>query len=174
VILFLRFVGLINAAVWLGASIFFTFVAGPAFFSPEMQKLLTQAYAGAAAEIVIQRYFILHYCCGAIALAHIVAEWLLTGRPIDRLTAFIAMCAVVLSLIGGLWLQPQLRSLHRARYWGQGPEEREIAARTFRTWHGAAQVANLAMLGGLTVFFWRLTRPDPLAPRFDVRNKFTS
>src|SRR6266496_2641930 len=40
VIGFLRFLGILNAGVWLGAAIFFTFGAGPALFSQETQNLL--------------------------------------------------------------------------------------------------------------------------------------
>ncbi len=57
VIGFLRFIGLTNAAVWFGAAVFFTFVGGPAFFSPEMKHLLPPPYNGAAAELMIARVF---------------------------------------------------------------------------------------------------------------------
>ena len=62
----LRFIGMLNAAVWLGAVIFFTFVAAPAFFSQEMLSFLPRSYAGAAAQVVIKRLFTLHEVCGVI------------------------------------------------------------------------------------------------------------
>jgi len=67
VIGFLRFVGVVMTAVWFGASSFFTFFVGPAFFSMKMLDMLgvanvqsSRAYVGAAAQIVINRYFVLH------------------------------------------------------------------------------------------------------------------
>ena len=66
---FLRFFGVTVAAVWFGATVFFTCFAGPAFFTDEMKKLFPPPYNGAIAEIVLGRYFILHYLCGFLALA---------------------------------------------------------------------------------------------------------
>jgi len=37
---FLRIIALLNAAVWFGSIIFFTFAAGPAFFTDDMIQLL--------------------------------------------------------------------------------------------------------------------------------------
>ena len=58
---FLRFVGLLNAADGFGAAVFYAFIAGPAFASPEMGGLLTPAnfpfYSVAIAQIVASRYF---------------------------------------------------------------------------------------------------------------------
>src|SRR5678816_4102246 len=55
---FLRIIAIINAAVWFGSIVFFTFAAGPAFFTDEMIRLLGKAHAGAAAQLVVHRYFI--------------------------------------------------------------------------------------------------------------------
>jgi hypothetical protein len=62
VISFLRFLGVANAAIWLGAAVFVTCLAGPAFFSAEMLAVFggQRYYAGAAAEVFISRYFFLH------------------------------------------------------------------------------------------------------------------
>ena len=98
---FLRFVGVANAAMWFGASIFFTFSVGPAFFSDKMIGLLTRPYAGAAAQIVIERYFLFHELCGAVALVHLVAEWLYMGKPLQRLTLWLLLGILALGLVGG-------------------------------------------------------------------------
>ena len=37
--LVLRFIGVLNAAVWLGAALFFTFAVGPAFFTDEVKSM---------------------------------------------------------------------------------------------------------------------------------------
>jgi hypothetical protein len=177
VIGFLRFVGILNAAVWFGSAIFFTFSAGTAPFSPEMKSLLGANnypyFSGAIAQIFIARYFYFHLVCAAVAVVHFLAETLYLGKPLRRIqTALLAgLCAVV--LIGGFWLQPKLKGLHAIKYGvNTRPELREPAARSFRTWHGVSQVINLFAVAGLTVYLWRVANPsDPT--RFVSAAKFT-
>ena len=40
----LRFIGIVNAAIWLGAAVFATLGAGPAFFSEAVLRLVGRAY----------------------------------------------------------------------------------------------------------------------------------
>ena len=157
---FLRIVGVANAAVWFGASIFFTFSVGPAFFSDRMIQLLTRPYAGAAAQIVIERYFLFHQICGAIALAHLVAEWLYMGKPLQRLTLWLLLGIAVLGLVGAYSLQPRLKELHRTIYVpGLPAGQVDQAKRSFRVWHGVSQAINLVVISGVTVYLWRVTTP---------------
>jgi hypothetical protein len=170
-------VGVVNAGVWLGAAIFLTLGAGPAFFSPEMKTLLGPrsypVYSGAIAQIVIERYFILQHFCGSIALAHLIAEWLYTGKPMEKTTLGLLLSLFCLGLIGGFWMQPKMKSLHATKYGGATLELREQAAKSFRGWHGAARVLDLVMMGGLLVYLWRnLNRAD--APRFLSTDLFRS
>ena len=84
----LRLAGLLNAAVWFGGAMFFTWVAAPAVFSPEMKDLLGPKnypyYSGAVAQIVVARYFVLQYVCGAIALLHLFFEWMFLGKAVQK------------------------------------------------------------------------------------------
>jgi hypothetical protein len=160
VIGFLRFVGVANAAVWFGASIFFTFSIGPAFFSDKMIGLLTRPYAGAAAQIVIERYYFFHELCGGVALAHLVAEWLYMGKPLQRLTLWLLLGIFALGLVGGHSVQPKLRALHRTIYGpGSTPQQIVEAKQSFKLWHAASQALNLVVLGGVAVYLWRATTP---------------
>ena len=157
---FLRFVGVANAAMWFGASIFFTFSIGPAFLSDQMIGLLTRPYAGAAAQIVIERYFLFHELCGGVALAHLVAEWLYMGKPLQRLTLWLLLGILALGLVGGHSLQPKLRALHRTIYGpGSTPQQIVQAKQSFKFWHAASQALNLVVLGGVAVYLWRATTP---------------
>ena len=156
----LRFVGVGNAAMWFGASIFFTFSVGPAFFSDKMIGLLSRPYAGAAAQIVIERYFLFHEFCGLIALVHLVAEWLYMGKPLQRLTLWLLLGIFALGLVGGHSLQPKLRVLHRTIYGpGSTPQQIEQAKQSFKIWHAVSQCLNLVVLGGVAVYLWRATTP---------------
>ncbi len=75
-----------------------------------MIGLLTRPYAGAAAQILIERYFLFHELCGGVALAHLVAEWLYMGKPLQRLTLWLLLGIFALGLVGGHSLQPKLRA----------------------------------------------------------------
>jgi len=163
VISFLRFLGVANVAIWFGAAIFVTFFGGPVFFSPKMIHALADQkyYAGAAAQIFLGRYFLLHYVCGALALAHLLAEWLYLGRRLTRFTLGLLTLIIALTLFGGVWLQPKMHDLHHTMYFGT-PVEQAEATKTFRAWHGGSQAANLFVTAGLLVYFWRLTHPRRL------------
>jgi hypothetical protein len=153
-----------NAAVWLGAAVFFTFGAGPAFFSPDMQAVLGQKnypyFSGAIAQVVLARYFRLNLVCAVIALAHLLAEWLYMGRPARKFSLGLLAGLLLLILIGGGALQPHLKTLHVRRYALNAlPAARESAARSFRVWHALAQFLNVVMIGGLVIYVWRVTNP---------------
>ncbi|MBI2925047.1 MAG: DUF4149 domain-containing protein [Verrucomicrobia bacterium] len=168
----LRVIGTVNAAVWFGATVFFTFAAGPAFFSEAMLKLLGRPHAGAAAQIVLERYFLLHHWCGLIALAHLSAEWLYAGKPLSRFRLALLLTLFGLGLLGGYWLQPKMHKLHMDWYGARStPAMRERAQKSFGLWHGVAQGSNLLVLAGVLVYFWQVTHPEGL-PRFKGQNKF--
>ena len=151
-------VGVLNAAIWLGASVFFSFVAGPAFFSEDMLRLLGRPHAGAAAQVVIGRYFIVHQACALIALAHLFAEALYLGRPLYRQTLALLVALLILICVGHYGLQPKLQSLHLAMYRPGSPAPvQQMAARSFHVWHGMSQVFNLLVVVGVFVYFFRLT-----------------
>ena len=169
---FLRFLGLLNAAVWLGAAISFTIALGPAFFSSEMKTLLPPPYNGVAAEIVIQRYFILLHCCGGIALLHLILEKLYLGKRMERLTLAVLALSISLALLGGFWLQPKLKQLHLKKYDARSPAAlRADAGQSFKIWHGISQTLNLFVMGGLLVYFWRLSISSSPS-RFISKQKF--
>lgn len=163
----LRFVGILNAAVWFGSAIFFTFGTGLVPFSQEMKSLLGQAnypyFSGAIAQLLIARYFRFQVACAMIAVVHLLAEWLYLGKHPQKLQMGLLIGLASTVLIGGYWLQPKMKALHAIKYGlNTRPEMREAANRSFRAWHGVSQVINLLMVGGLTVYLWRATNPsDP-------------
>ena len=175
----LRFIGVTNAAIWLGSAIFFTFGVAPAvFYSPEMKELfgaVFREYAGAIAQVLLQYFFRVQYVCAGIAALHLVVEWLYTRRAVERLRVQLLGALAGLVLVGGLVLQPHLQQLHRTRSgMASTPAQKAAAATAFARWHGVSQVANLVMMAALLGYFWRLTNPpDPTAaPRFFSENKF--
>lgn len=168
----LRFLGLLNAAVWFGGVIFFTFAVGPAFFTPEMKQLLGQVHSGAAAQIVLERYFLLQQWCAGLALAHLIAEWLYLGRPLQRLTLLLLMFLFTVGIVGGHVFQPRMKALHLKMYAVQTPPAiKESATRSFKILHGASMALNLLVMGGVGVYLWHVSRPANNT-RFASINRF--
>jgi len=172
---FLRFVGLVNAAVWLGAGIFFAAGVLPGIFSTDMRHVLGDSgypyYSGAVALVLFKRFFILQYVCGTIALAHLVACKLYLGRALPRLDTALAAGILVLGLVGGFWLQPRMESLRKTMYSSPNLVERDTARHSFGMWHGVSEGANLLVIVALLVYLMRVARPGESA-RHGIFTKF--
>jgi hypothetical protein len=171
---------MLNAAVWLGAALFFMAGVTPALVSRDVQALFRDQYqyfdyfSGAVTQVVSTRYFYWHLVCAIIAFLHLLAEWLYLGRAAHR--AWLGLLAGLLAagLISNAWIVPMLTQLHRTRNAVKlPPETRQAAAKSFQSWHRVFQGVNLLILGGVAVYFWRATTPaDTL--RFVGPAKFRS
>lgn len=173
---FLRYVGIVNAAIWLGAAIFFSLGIQSAVFSPDMMKLLEPKnypfFSGAIAMILGDHFFRLQFICGSVALLHVLAERLYFGKSPGQLWLALLIAVCGLALLGGCWIQPKLKELHTRRYAvNLSPPQREAAARLFNAWHQASQFANLLMVAGVAVYLWRVANP-PDPARFVSTAKF--
>ena len=155
-IAFLRFLSIANVAVWFGAAVF-TVVALPAVFSGESAHYL-QLHAGFAAEAIMGRYFILQYCCAAIALSHLAIEWLYLGRASRRFTVGLLIGLACMGLLGGLVAQPQIHQLYLAKNWSNSLQAKAQASKSFKIWHASSEVANLLVVMGLVVYLWRIVK----------------
>jgi hypothetical protein len=178
VIGFLRFVGLLNTAVWLGGALFFSLGVAPAVFSSDMKTLLGgnnyPYFSGAIAQLFVARYFHMQLICSLIAIVHLLVDRLYLGRTAQQLWLGLLLALFSLGLLGGFWLQPKLKQLHSIKYAASStPEARQAADQSFRAWHGASQIANLLMICGLGIYFWHLANP-PDSTRFVSTAKFRS
>ncbi len=177
----LRFIGTLNAAFWFGASLFFTVIVGPALFSQDMLSLFgwpargatAKYWTGSVAQVLVARFFITQFWCGIIALAHLLGEWLLTGRPLQRWVIGLLLLLLGLNFVEIYWLQPKMIHLHNVMY-GLGEkvtlEQAQNARASFALFHGTAQVANLLVLAGLGAYLWQICRHS-VEPRFLGRVK---
>jgi hypothetical protein len=169
---------MLNAAVWLGAALFFMMGVIPALSSRDVQSLFRDQYfdflSGAVTQVVSTRYFYWHIVCAIIAQLHLVAEWLYLGRAAHRAWLGLLGVLLALGLIGNAIVIPNLNQLHRARHAvNLGPTQREAAAKSFQSWHHFLQGVNFLILAGVAAYFWRATTPsDPL--RFLGPTKFRS
>lgn len=154
---FLRFVGILNAAIWLGALVFASFVVLPVFFSPEVTPgLVHRYYSGRIAALVLHRVFILQLVCGAVALIHFAAEHLYAGKVLPRFAVGTVVAMMLITAAGGFLLQPKMDRWHLIKYAANTvPNQRAEAARKFGIWHGVSQVTNLLILTGVFIHFAR-------------------
>ena len=168
---FLRYLGILNAAVWLGACVFLI-IGLPAIFSDQLKNAIGPAgpvVVGWAAQMVLARFFILQYYCGAIGLAHLTLEWICCGKPLVQRNLGILALLMGLALAGGLWMQPKLKDLQHLKYYGATQPVREEAGRAFYAWHGVSECGNLVTVGGLLIYLWRVSRSGERA-RFGTLN----
>jgi hypothetical protein len=174
----LRFIGVINAAVWLGGAFFCLLEIRPSLFSPEMGGLLGASnssffpyFSGALAQTVIRYCLGFQVVCAVIAWFQLLAEWLYLGRPSRRFSFSVLAGLAVLVLVNSAWLQPRLREFHTARFRAAQTTEREAAARSYRLWQPVSDALQLFVIGGLLVYIWRVTNP-PDPARFVSSVKF--
>jgi hypothetical protein len=174
----LRFVGLLNAAVWLGAALFFFFFAFgpfPALDSMETQELLSARnfpyFSVAIEQLLASRFLHWYLTCSIIALFHLVGEWLYLGRYPQRMWLVLVLALLLGGLVQAFVLQPQLKQFHRLRF--TRPDLHEAADRSFRAWHRAAAALELVLVGGLLVYLWRVANP-PDSTRVLNAGKFRS
>ena len=138
-----------------------------------MVRLLGKPHAGAAAQVLIYRYFVMQLWCAGIALAHLIAEWLYSGRPFKRLTLLLLMGLFMVSILGAYVIHPKLKELHLKKYAVQtSPEVKASATRSFFILHGTSSLLNLLVIPGVLVYLWQVTRPVNTA-RFTSVNRFT-
>ena len=171
----LRFIGVINAAVWLGSAVFVT-VGLPVVFSKEVGLYVQKPLVGIVAENILARYTVVQYCCAGIALLHLFAEHVLLGKALGRKTLLLLSALLTVALLNGLWLQPKMRDLHKTKYWGTLEQARVDADRNFRRLHGVSQPANLLVVAALVIYVWTVSRsPNGNGePRFSTLSKIKS
>lgn len=162
--------GLFNAAIWLGAAVFCSTALLVAMNSRAAVALIGTQYfeqvSGALTQIVFTRLFQLQILCALLAWLHLVAEWLYLGRLPRQFWVGLLTALFIGSLIGSLWLCPKLTRLQRAPYApNQSKEQVETARQQFQVWDGVFQAVNVLMIGGIAVYFWRLTQAQN-EPRF--------
>jgi hypothetical protein len=149
-----------NAAVWLGTAIFFTFGAAPASFSAEMKAALGVAtnsyYPGAIAGVIMARYYHIMLACGVVALFHLLAEWLYLGQPRKKISFVLVIGLFIVLLLGSNVMQPALTRLNKKHYAAALSAERESAGRTFRILYATTRGFDLLLITGLVLYTWRM------------------
>lgn len=150
-----------NAAVWLGTTIFYTFGVEPACFSADMRAALgvqgSESYFnGAVASVVASNYYHIALACGVVALLHFLAHWLYLGRSTQKFSLGLVAGMFLLMLLCSNVIQPAMTRLNRRHYTAPQMVERQSAAKSFRILHATSRVINVLILGGLVFYVWRV------------------
>lgn len=153
-----------NAAVWLGTAVFFTFGAEPASFSADMRGVLgitgESYYPGAIAGVVMTRYYYIMLACSLVSLLHFLAGWMYMGRPMQKHSFGLLAAMFVLLIICSNAIEPSMNRLNRKHYTATQIDDRESAGRSFRILHVTTRVLNVFIIGGLAFYAWRVASPS--------------
>jgi len=162
----IRFVGVLNAAVWLGAAVSFVLWARPAFSSAERLGFLPHPHASAAAVVMLDGCFVLQQWCAVVAVAHLLLEYLQSGRYLGSWLLGLLAGLLGVSVAGSRWLVPTLHELQRVNYstLAAAAQKAEAAGRLAALNLGFEVVNGLVILA-LLCYLWRLCRPAN-GPRF--------
>lgn len=166
----LRIVGTFNAAIWLGAAVFFTFALTTGVFSDEMKRVFGGYYTGVVAQMFVGRYFVVHVVCAIIALVHFFGDIIYAGRPFRRLTFGLLILVLSLGLLGGYVFTPKLKNLHQVKYRGT-PEQQESARQQFTRLHVTSRITDVISLIAIIIYTWQVTNPS-VQTRFVSAQKF--
>lgn len=167
-----------NAALWLGAAVFCSTALLVALNSREAAALLGAAYftqvSGAMIQIIFTRLYYLQIACAVVAWLHLVAEWMYLGRIPRRFWVLLLTGLFVASLVGACWFCPKLTRSQRLQFVPSlNQVQREAAQHDFKIWDGLFQTLNVLMIGGVVLYFWRVTHAQD-EPRFVSPAKFRS
>ncbi len=177
-ILLLRFIGVMNAAIWFGSAVF-VLAAAPVFFSATVQSTpLGKFWPGVMVQFVFERLFYVQCVCATVGIAHQLAEWVYLGRNLQRWVMIVLGALLLFTLAEGLILQPRMRSLYLVKYGlndryaaAQYPvAERLQAEASFKQWHRVSRIAGLFATLSLGALLWKVVHPED-NPRF-VASKF--
>jgi hypothetical protein len=159
---------MLNAGVWLGATLFFTLTVSTTLDSEEAQKILgaqNANYVRYISDVLWQNnlggIFYWHIVCALIALLHLVAEWLYLGRTPAAVWRFLLGLLLAAGLFGGIVLTSKIRELHERQHRPTLKlEERQAAVKSLRTWRGIYQAMNVLLIVCISVHLWRAANPS--------------
>jgi hypothetical protein len=174
----LRALGLLNAAVWFGAAVFYNLSLVRVPLSAGMQALLGPKnfpyFSGAIGNLLLGSYLRLQIICSLVALAHLGTEWVYLGKKPGRARIFLLVCICGLTNLESLWLLPRLERLLTSAYAvNLGQSARAAAAHHLSGWLAATQALNFLIAFCLGVYLWKMTHP-PDPARFVSAAKFRS
>lgn len=178
-IAFLRLAGLATAGVWLGGTVLFVFVVDPLFGRAEFVRLLGPLHAGETGFLAAERFHLFQVLCASLAVITTLADWLYSGRALDKRLMALLVILLALGSVGRLWLVPKCRDLNLQAYLGPGrqilrqpatPAQRQ-AENSLAIWSGVTVFLNVLCVAGTFVVFLQSSTPSDSGPRLFQRNR---
>ena len=157
----LRFIGLLNAAIWAGASIYFSFILAPTFDGGVLEEKL--GFLTKVIQLKLSKtYLTTHQVCAVVAIVHFLSEWLYSAKPLMKRGLYLSIALFTLALSAGQFIQPKMEKTYVVKFHAERDqsEDAEAAGRLFRFWNGTFKALNLALLGGVVFHFWLLSKPS--------------
>lgn len=136
----LLWVHVLALAVWLGETVFFSFVVAPRLFAA-----LPSEQAGAVIALLFPLYYAVGGGCGVLVVVTAALLWRRGGANARGwlAAALIAAVAVAAVLVAGLIVQPRASALRAAR---QQPDAPAAVAAEFAALHRSAMQLNGVVL----------------------------
>jgi hypothetical protein len=156
-------------AVWLGQTVFFSFIVAPRLFG-----YLPPEQAGVAVGLIFPAYYMAGHACGAIALVAALAlrRWSRPGGVRWLIAALVCAVALAASLYAGIAIQPRASSLRQALHTA---ETAPAVRQEFDRLHARAVQLNAVVLGSTLLLSGLLATQivEPSRrPRRRSRNEF--
>lgn len=165
----LRFLGLFNAAVWFGTIGFQLFISGPVMSSVAIRQLLGPKsfpyFSAAIRQVLSNRCYTWFLICSLIALLHIGAEWLYSGKNPKRGGLILVFALFLCGELQSRIIQPKLEVLLLQQYRPGPATEAARAASASRPWRAVSITIELLLLIGLSRYLWQVANP-PQQTRF--------
>lgn len=135
---------LLALAVWLGETVFLSFVVAPTLFSTFPQE------AGRVMSALFPWYYRIGYACGVVLLVSSLVFWR-SGAAGVRAAVTVGVAGLMLAavLYAGIIIQPRARAL---RLEVHGPNPSAAAKLAFDRLHRrSVQLNSVVLLGGLAI-----------------------
>ena len=65
---------------------------------------------------MLERFFLLHYICGILAISHLLLEWFIKQSPFPKRPVIYIAILLLLALLGGKLISPKLNVWHQQKY----------------------------------------------------------
>ena len=155
----LRFVGLFNAGLWFGTIAIQLFISSRVMGSAAIRQLLGPKnfpyFSEAISQVISARCYTCFLLCSVIALLHIGAEWLYSGKNPKRAGLILVFVLFLGGELQSRIVQPKLAVLLLQEY-RPGAVDSAQAASAGRVWRALSTSIDLLLLAGLTRYLWQV------------------
>jgi putative copper export protein len=133
----LQFIHLLSLVCWLGAIIFFSFVAAPAIF-----RKLDRATAGEVVAVIFPGYYMMGYVCGGLAgiTLFLGAEQVSVGKWVSL--GIMIFCTVIARAV----INPKAKELKEEMKESTAGKEKEELEAKFKKYHRVSVQLNVVVL----------------------------